>query len=264
MYIGPWQEYRLARAVRGRRRPQQRASNVELNQYYTQYRQMCEALGEAEATRRMFWDPMFAAGRQRGGGGTPGSVDPHSGLGTSHSTRSAPPAALRAGGGTVRYPSATPWDARSASSERPWHSGASARSGSDGSGLESGRSSRSMPPAAGGGAGGGAAAAAGCSAGVVPALTALAVAFAAAAATAAAAAAAAAAATTSADASLPVVATLRPEERSGGTWRGSARASDPACASACCAAAAKRPASSSAPVAHTCGCNTAHENGNAD
>ena len=109
--------------------------------------------------------------------------------------------------------------------------------------------------AAGGGAGGGAAAAAGCSAGVVPALTALAVAFAAAAATAAAAAAAAAAATTSADASLPVVATLRPEERSGARGAVPPERATPH-APACCAAAAKRPASSSAPVAHTCGCNS--------
>ena len=157
MYIGPWQEYRLARAVRGRRKRQiEQATNVQLHQYYTRYQQMCEQVGEAEAMKRMVWDPI----RQTAGGR---QTTPHSGLGTSHSTRSAPATSL-AQSGHVRYPSATPWDARSAGSERPWQSGASARShdaSGGGGGLESGRSSRSMPPAtvgnggfAGAGAGG--------------------------------------------------------------------------------------------------------------
>ena len=49
MYIGPWQEYRLARAVRGRRKRQiEQATNVQLHQYYTRYQQMCEQVGEAD------------------------------------------------------------------------------------------------------------------------------------------------------------------------------------------------------------------------
>ena len=56
MYIGPWHELRLANAFT--RPSDQRVKDLE--QYYTQWREMCDTVGEEKATNALIWGPLFS------------------------------------------------------------------------------------------------------------------------------------------------------------------------------------------------------------
>ena len=57
MYIGPWQEYRLANAFT----QPSLERHAQLKQFYGQWQRMCQERGEQAATQALIFDPLFAS-----------------------------------------------------------------------------------------------------------------------------------------------------------------------------------------------------------
>ena len=60
MYIGCWQEYRLAKAVH------EPKPEKHLKDYYNQWAELCAKVGETEATKALVWSPLFNASIRKG------------------------------------------------------------------------------------------------------------------------------------------------------------------------------------------------------
>ena len=57
MYIGPWQEYKLASQMRRH----DWKEHKQLKEFYTDWQKKCKALGEVQATNELVWGPLFAS-----------------------------------------------------------------------------------------------------------------------------------------------------------------------------------------------------------
>ena len=57
MYIGPWQEYKLACQMRRH----DWKEHKQLKEFYTDWQKKCKALGEVQATNELVWGPLFAS-----------------------------------------------------------------------------------------------------------------------------------------------------------------------------------------------------------
>lgn len=53
LHIGPWQELRLAQFIAAR------SSSESVKEYYEQWKQLADSIGESEATKRLVWSPLF-------------------------------------------------------------------------------------------------------------------------------------------------------------------------------------------------------------
>ena len=59
MYIGPWQEYKLAAALRKRRQAEE--AQQSLRRLYMQWNEQVGRIGEKKATKELIWGPLFSA-----------------------------------------------------------------------------------------------------------------------------------------------------------------------------------------------------------
>ncbi len=57
MYIGPWQEYKLASQMRR----QDWKEHKKLKQFYSDWQRQCKKIGEVQATNELVWGPLFAS-----------------------------------------------------------------------------------------------------------------------------------------------------------------------------------------------------------
>ena len=55
MYIGPWQEYKLASQMRR----QDWKEHKQLKQFYSDWQRQCKKLGEVQATNELVWGPLW-------------------------------------------------------------------------------------------------------------------------------------------------------------------------------------------------------------